>query len=84
MSDSQLFKARVRWASLGLMLVVAAVVGVGILQYCWAEIAPPTATDRDVTRIVTRLMQSSHLSRHPLDDEICAVVSSSSSMGSIR
>ncbi len=70
MSDSQLFKARVRWASLGLMLVVAAVVGVGVLQYCWAEIAPPTATDRDVTRIVTRLMRSSHLSRHPMDDEI--------------
>ncbi len=70
MSDSRLFNSRVRWASLGIMLVVAAITGVGVLQYCWAEITPPSATDRDVTRIVTRLMRSSHLSHHPLDDEI--------------
>lgn len=70
MSDSRLFQARVRWLSLGLTLVVVAATGLGVLQYCWAEIEPPTSTERDVTRIVTQLMQSSHLSRHPLDDEI--------------
>ena len=45
MSDTQLFHARVRKASLGLMLVVTAIVGVGVLQYCRAEITPPATKD---------------------------------------
>ncbi len=70
MSDSRLVKVRIRWASCGLMLLLASVISIGVWPYCWAEISEPSATDRDVTRIVTRLMRSRHLSRRPMDDEI--------------
>ncbi len=70
MSESQLLKVRVRWVSCGLMLVLASVISVSVWRYCMAEITEPTSTDRQVTRFVTKLMQTRHLSRHPVDDEI--------------
>jgi carboxyl-terminal processing protease len=35
-----------------------------------AELKGPEATDRQVTRLVTRMLSDDHLSKHPLDDEI--------------
>ena len=70
MSDSRLFNARVRWVSLAMMLVLGALVGLSVWQYCWAEITPPTALERRVTQMVTTLMKGQHLSRHALNDEI--------------
>jgi carboxyl-terminal processing protease len=70
MSDSRLFNARVRWISLALVLVLGALVGLSVWQYCWAEVTSPTALERRVTQMVTTLMKGQHLSRRPLNDEI--------------
>ncbi|MHB0956566.1 MAG: carboxy terminal-processing peptidase [Pirellulaceae bacterium] len=70
MSDSRLFNARVRWVSLALMLIIGALVSVSVWQYCWAEVTSPTAVDRNVTKMVTKLIGGQHLSRQPLNDEI--------------
>ena len=70
MSDSRLFNARVRWVSLAVMLIIGALVSVSVWQYCWAEVTSPTAVDRNVTKMVTKLMGGQHLSRHALNDEI--------------
>ena len=70
MSDLRLFNARVRWVSLALMLVIGALVSVSVWQYGWAEVTAPTAVDRNVTKMVTKLMSGQHLSRHALNDEI--------------
>ena len=70
MSDFRLFNARVRWVSLGLVLVIATVVGIGVLQYCRAEITAPTARDRYIARIVVDAMRTQHLAHHAPDDQI--------------
>lgn len=69
MNDFRLFNARVRWVSLGLVLVFTAAVGVGVLQYCRAEITAPTARDRYISRIVVDAMRKQHLAHHPPDDQ---------------
>ncbi|MFO7907728.1 MAG: carboxy terminal-processing peptidase [Pirellulaceae bacterium] len=63
------YNIRVRWLSLGLVMVVAAVVAVGVLQYCRAEIAPPTAEQRFIAKFVADAMPKQHLSHDPLSDE---------------
>lgn len=63
------YNLRVRWLSLGLVMIVAAMVAVGALQYCRAEITAPTAEQRFIAKFVADAMPKQHLSHDPLDDE---------------
>ncbi|MFW6168964.1 MAG: hypothetical protein ACODAD_00640, partial [Planctomycetota bacterium] len=63
------YNIRVRWLSLSLVMVVAGVVAVGVLQYCRAEISPPTAEQRFIAKFVADAMPKQHLSHEPLSDE---------------
>lgn len=70
MNNSRHFNLRVRWLSLGMVMVVAAVVAVGVLQYCRAEISDPTAKERYIAKIVAETMAKQHLAHQPLSDKI--------------
>lgn len=52
-------------------VTLTAGLGVGV-STLWAIPAGPQANDRQVTRIVSKLMLDQHLSRHAIDDEIAA------------
>ncbi len=69
MSERRLFQVRMRWASCGLILVLMSLVTFSAWRAGLAEVSDPSPTDREVTRFVTRLMQSRHLLRHTMDDE---------------
>lgn len=45
-------------------------IGLSTVAPAWAAPTQPSATDRQIVGIVSKLMESRHLSRHPLDDEI--------------
>ncbi len=53
---------------------LVALLGVSILWISWipasAEPEPPRAQDRTIALVVTKLLQSEHLTEHPMDDEI--------------
>ena len=70
MGSSQSLKIRFRWISLTLAFVVGTAASVGVWKFCAADLTGPTATDHNVTNIVTMLMQEQHLARRPLNDEI--------------
>ena len=70
MGSSQSLKIRFRWISLALAFVVGTAASVGVWRFCSADLTGPTATDHNVTNIVTMLMQEQHLARRPLNDEI--------------
>lgn len=58
--------SRQTWRVLSLGLVVLAAIARPVL----ASPTQPSAADRQIVGIVSKLMESRHLSRHPLDDEI--------------
>ena len=58
--------ARLRAVCFVMGLAAAAVA----VQVAWAELEGPTKNDLYVTKAVTTLLPSEHLSRHPLNDEM--------------
>lgn len=50
--------------------IVAAALLAAVPGLAWADPAPPSAKDKQITRVVTQLLQRAHLSRRPIDDEI--------------
>jgi carboxyl-terminal processing protease len=70
MSDPRPRNAFVRRYSFAFAALLGLVVTAGIWQLVSADVTGPTATDHNVTNIVTWLMEDQHLSRQPLGDEI--------------
>lgn len=70
MGSSQTLKTRFRWISLAIALFVGSAASVGVWKFCSADLTGPTATDHNITNIVTLLMQDQHLARRPLNDEV--------------
>jgi carboxyl-terminal processing protease len=53
-------------------LIVAALLALVATSSVRADLAGPTAADRQITLAITALLKREHLLRHPLDDEIAA------------
>jgi carboxyl-terminal processing protease len=67
MPRTKLSSCQHRLIGASLVLVAFSVLSFGVLR---AELDKPSPTDRNVTLMVTTLMNSDHLSGHPLDNEI--------------
>lgn len=65
------FRRRGQWIALALV-AGAVLAGVPVVSSAVADLAGPTAADRQVTLAITSLLKREHLLRHPLDDEISA------------
>ncbi len=61
---------RLRRPSFLLTLAVAGGIVAGFWSMVPADLVAPRPNDRHVTTVVTSLIRSEHLSKHPLDDEI--------------
>ncbi len=70
MSDSQLFRVRVRLVAAGLLALLVALFSLVVVQSASAQVQPPDRQERNITRIVTSLMRNSHLSHKTMDDEM--------------
>ncbi len=70
MSIFRFQSVRLQWLTAVLAMVVGGSVVIGPWRSCSADLAGPTASDRNITKIVTLFLQARHLSRRPLDDEI--------------
>ncbi len=70
MRNYQASSMRTWWLTGILAFACVAGLVIGAWRSCPAELAGPTASDRNVTSIVTMLMRAQHLSKRPMDDEI--------------
>src|SRR3990170_2823426 len=59
-----------RFMPFALLMAIASCVAVLAGQIAAGEPVGPKSEDRQITRNITRLMTSDHLTRHPLDNEI--------------
>jgi len=60
--------SRVGWTVV--LLATLAFVGVFSVDRAEAELDAPSASDRQITRVVVYFMKQEHVSKHPMDDEI--------------
>lgn len=70
MRGSNQIIARCRRPVLWTIALLCAAASVGLLAVPAADLKGPSASDRQITLVVTSLLQREHLSKHPLDDEM--------------